>query len=61
MFAAAASHSCMTFTYMSRLTTLVFATVFKAEILVLMETSETREFILGQIVYILSASAAVHP
>ena len=54
-------HNYMTLTFMSQLTDLVLATVFKAEFLVLMDTFEAREFILGQIACTLSAAAAMHP
>ena len=55
MIAAAASHNCMTLTYMSWLTDLL-TTVFKAKFLVLMDNFETTVFILSQIAYTLKCS-----
>ena len=46
MIVVGVSHSCVTLTDMSQLT-VVFATVFKAKVLVLMDTFETMDFILG--------------
>ena len=58
MIPAAAPHNCATLTYMSWLTT----TVFEAAFIVLRDTFETSELILGQITYTpLSAAAAMHP
>ena len=56
MIASAALHNCMALTYMSLLTDFVFATVFQANFLVLMDTFETGEFILGQIAYTFKGS-----
>ena len=56
MIAAPASHNCMTLTYMSLLTDFVYATVFQANFLVLIDTFETGEFILGQIAYTFKGS-----
>ena len=51
MIVAAASHNCVTLTYMSGLTDFGVCHCFKAYFLILMDTFETREFILGQISY----------
>ena len=43
---------------MSGLITLMFDTVFKAKYLVLKDTFETREFILGQVAYTFKCSSS---
>ena len=50
MIAAATLHNCVT-TYMSRLTDSDIWHCFKAIFIILMDTFETSEFILGQIAY----------
>ena len=57
MSAAAASHNYMTLTCMSQLTDFGVCYCFKAKVLVLMDTFETREFIHGQIAYTLKCSS----
>ena len=49
IIAAAALHDCVTLTYMSRLTDFGVCHCFKAFVLVLMGTFDSRELILGQI------------
>ena len=54
-----ALHNCVILTYMSRLTDFGVCHCFKEESFVLMDSFETREIILGQI--LLSAPVAMHP
>ena len=57
MIAAAASHNFMTFTYMLWLTDFGVCDCFSDKIFSLMDTFETRVFILGQIAYTLECTS----